>query len=235
MEDFKHRRKKLEFWSRTGEVLGSSKYSETQVWSTGGGGSGYVHPQHGGRINVSAPQVHSRSITHHEFWMNTPDGREHSVKLANKDIPLREGQKITLISCGRKGKRSGYYTILVNHSAGKHWFINTANDLNRLFGLERVTGVSVLLAVVVLFAVAFLTVDPWPPAAWIHIFKYLSLSRIWEIMRDQASWKIAGIAAGVVFAYRVVRKLVRLSRLKSRLTQQLRTLAQDAYSAVRKA
>lgn len=248
MEDFKHRRKKLEFWSLTGEVLGSNKYSKTQVWSSGGGGGGYVHPQHGGTINVSAPQVHSRSITHHEFWIKTPDGGEHSIQLVDSDIPLREGQKVTLISCGRKGKGSAYYTILVNHSARKHWFIRTASDLVRLLKLERNT---VLLSVILLFLVGYFTTEVWVWRYWCSggqgcsiaflwswigggsIFNMIwnSTRNLWDLMWVHAWWNIAGLAAGMFFIYR----MVRLSRLKFRLTRRLETLAQEAYSSDRKA
>lgn len=111
MEDFKHGRKTVAFWAMTGEVLDSSKYSETHVSvsSSGGGGSGYIHPQYRGHINVQAPQVHSTStsIVNHEFWIRTKDGSEKPAELRNVDIPLRAGQKITLISCGNKKKNSG--------------------------------------------------------------------------------------------------------------------------------
>ena len=118
MDSFKHKNKEIEFWQVTGEVLGQNKYSETHVSSSGGGG--HV-TQHGG--HVSAPKVHSTTVTNHEFWIKTDDGTEESVQLSGYDIPLREGQRITLISAGVKGYDSGYFSILVNHNTSKHWFI----------------------------------------------------------------------------------------------------------------
>ena len=91
LESFKHNNKEIVFWEITGEVMSSNKHSETQVWSSGGGG--YVGPQGG---QVAAPTVQSRAITNHEFWLKTTDGKEKSIQLSDVDIPLREGQKITL-------------------------------------------------------------------------------------------------------------------------------------------
>ncbi len=118
MESFKHNNKEIAFWSKTGEVISQNKYSETHVSSSGAVG------------NVG-PTVHSTTVTKHEFWIRKEDGSEESIQLSGHDVPLREGQKITLIISGLKGGNYSYYTILVNHSANKHWFLENANSLNR--------------------------------------------------------------------------------------------------------
>lgn len=141
MESFKHKSKEIEFWSVTGVVLGQNKYSETHVSSSGGGGS--VGPYGG---HVSAPQIHSSTVTNHEFWIQQEDGTERCIQLSGHDIPLREGQKITLISAGLKEKDSGYFTILLNHAANKHWYLNNGNDLNRKLKIDQMSGKSLFLA-----------------------------------------------------------------------------------------
>jgi hypothetical protein len=141
MNSFVHRGKEVEFLQVTGEVLGSNKYSETHVSSSGGGG--YVG-KYGG--NVSAPQIHSTAVTNHEFWIKTEDGVEVDIKLQGTDIPLRVGQRISVIAATRKGSERMWYSVLVNHSAGKHWFINKADDLNKLLKLEQCTGKSLIVA-----------------------------------------------------------------------------------------
>ena len=126
LESFKHNNKEIVFWEITGEVMSSNKHSETQVWSSGGGG--YVGPQGG---QVAAPTVQSRAITNHEFWLKTTDGKEKSIQLSDVDIPLREGQKITLICASEKGVDSGKYAVLINHNAEKHWYIRSCDSLLR--------------------------------------------------------------------------------------------------------
>ncbi|MBO0399812.1 hypothetical protein ACK36F_07690 [Aeromonas veronii] len=212
MEDFTHCGKEVEFWQVTGEVLGSNKYSETHVSVSSSGGGGYVGPNGG---HVSAPSVHSTSstITNHEFWIKTEDGLEKDIKLRGVDVPLRPGQKITLISAKRKGADNGWYSILVNHSAGKHWFINSAEELNKKLKLELLTGKSLLIAGAIIWSVAYLTApEGYRGKSW-----------------DDASWGIALGAAGIFIVYRLIIKLSRVSGLIKKLESHLESLAQSAY------
>lgn len=215
MENFKHRKKEIEFWQLTGEVLGSDKYSETHVSVSSSGGGGYVGPNGG---HVSAPKVHSSSssITNHEFWIKTADGLEKDIKLKGADIPLRAGQKITLISAGRKGKDTGWYSVLVNHSAGKHWFINKADDLNNRLRIELMTGKSLIIAAIILFGTAYLTAPE-------------SYGYFLDRNFGRAEW---GVAWGLAIGFGVLRfliKTVRISSLYKRLNSHLENLAQQAY------
>ncbi|VVP59735.1 hypothetical protein PS850_06123 [Pseudomonas fluorescens] len=105
MESFKHKNKAVEFSKVTGEVLSQNKYSETRVSSSGGGG--YIGKQGG---HVQAPKIQTTIIKKQEFWIKKADGTEESVKLTGYDIPLREGQFITLISATTNDAKSTYYT-----------------------------------------------------------------------------------------------------------------------------
>ena len=212
MEDFTHRGKDVEFWQVTGEVLGTDKYSETHVSVSSSGGGGYVGAYGG---HVSAPTVHSTSstVTNHEFWIKTEDGLEKDIKLRGVDIPLRPGQKITLISAGRKGAGNGWHSILVNHSAGKHWFINNAEALNKKLKLELLTGKSLLIAGAIAWGIAYLTApNGYRGKNW-----------------NGASWEIALGAAGIFIVYRLVVKLSRASGLIKNLKTHLENIAHSAY------
>lgn len=120
MDSFKNHKKgtELEFSSYTGEVLDSNKYSETHVYSSGGGGT-----VNSGSGYVDGPTVHSSSSTVHEFWIKESNGIEKAISVSGYDIPLRAGQKITVIYAGQKGL-SQYLWALVNHNAQKHWFLS---------------------------------------------------------------------------------------------------------------
>lgn len=152
MEDFNYRGKTVVFWETTGIVLGTDKYSETHISSSGGGG--YVGP-HGG--HVSGPTVSSRTVTNHEFWIKKEDGSEQDIQLRGVDIPLRPGQKITIISSKLKDANSGWYTALVNHNAKKYWQVSNSKELNQLLRLEVVTFKSLLIAITLLPLVYFLS------------------------------------------------------------------------------
>ena len=129
MKDFVYQGKELfEFWKITGEVLDCKKYNETHISSSGGGGN---INQIGGYISghIDPQRIDSSTVTNLEIWIKTEDGSEKDIRLNGIDIPLRPGQKVTLISAGVKGAGQGLYSILVNHSAGKHWFITDALNL----------------------------------------------------------------------------------------------------------
>lgn len=151
MESFKHKNKAVEFSKVTGEVLSQNKYSETRVSSSGGGG--YIGKQGG---HVQAPKIQTTIIKKQEFWIKKADGTEESVKLTGYDIPLREGQFITLISATINDAKSTYYTALVNHSAKNHHVISNASDLNKYLKLDVIssTPTTILFVASVIFGAA---------------------------------------------------------------------------------
>ena len=149
MQKFNHRGKIVGFWTITGVVLGSDKYSETHVSSSGGGG--YVGP-HGG--HVTAPTVRSSTVTNHEFWIKTEDGAEEDIKFRCIDIPLRKEKKITIISAGQKGASKGWYAALINHNAKKYWHINKADDLCGLMKLETISLKSIVISIALWVSIA---------------------------------------------------------------------------------
>lgn len=238
MENFRYKNRELEFWSVTGEVIGQNKYSETHISSSGGGG--YIN-QHGGHI--SAPTISSSVVTNQEFWIRRANGVEKSVQLSGRDIPLRQGQVITLISAGLKGKDSGYYSILVNHNAKRHWFINKADQLNRNLRFYQITGKCILLAI----AIALL-ISQIPKSAIINATVFLlnimdfGLSHIMSPHNESSLlnsiWMsvhhlhpaVIGIAVAVCFLIiHVVTKIPRIIRMSSKLDAHLESLAQQAY------
>ena len=129
MHDFTHGDKTVSFTVLSGEVVGSEKVSETRVTSTGG-----VHVN-GNDRDVTPVRISSVSIINHEFWVKTPDGVEHDVKLRGVDIPLRTGQEISLISALNKDG-SPLHTILQNHTASKRWVLRDAKVLNTELALS---------------------------------------------------------------------------------------------------
>ncbi|AHF01714.1 hypothetical protein THIAE_08035 [Thiomicrospira aerophila AL3] len=207
MDDFKYGKKVVEFWQVTGEVLGSNKFSETYVSSSGGG------PNY-------APSIHSETVTNHEFWIKTEEGLEKDIKLRGIDVPLRVGQKITLVSAGLKGKDNGWYSLLINHSAGKHWFINNGVDLNNKLKLEKYTGIALLWALIIYLGVAVYTM-PMNIANFeiTHLEWYLSYANL----------QMATTAATAYLVLAFFWKRSKKVRVAKKLKQHLEDIAQDAY------
>ena len=170
MENFTwHNGKEFEFWALTGEVLSTNKLNETHVSSSGGGG--HVDPQYGG--HVAAAQVSSVVITTHEFWLKEEDGTEQAVQLRGKNIPLAVGQKVTLIAGSVLGEDQGYYVVLYNHNAKKHWLIQNGWSFYSCHVPETDEFMkSVKLGAVVISALL----------AWYYISGYLAIAIVvWSV------------------------------------------------------
>jgi hypothetical protein len=124
LDSFKAGKEDIRFWSFTGEVISQNKYSETHVWSSGGGG--HLGPRGG---HVAAAQTHSSVTTKQEFWLKLDDGTEKSVQLGGYDIPLRESQKISILMAQTETSESAYYAALINHTSSKTHTILSADSI----------------------------------------------------------------------------------------------------------
>lgn len=211
MEDFIHPSGIIAFQEIRGEVVGSERSSETHISSRGGtslvGGNG--------NVITTPPTISSSTVTTHDFWVKTEDGTEHNVRLINRDIPLRSGQDVSLISASHKGGKTGFYTVLVNHSAGKHWFINDANSLKTKLGFESPILsfiVSVFFAVVAFAIVTNITAN-------------------FYAITSTAPASYGLIVGGLVLLVRIILVSARSRNLTQLLQKHLENLAQKAYRA----
>lgn len=167
MEDFLYRGKIVHCNVITGEVLDSNKFMETHVSAQGGGGN---IGRHGGYIQKA--RIDSSSITHHEFWIKTEDGIERHIKLRGFDIPLRPGQKITLVTVQRKGFGYNWYAALVNHNAQKHWFMDSAEGLSAKLGLAGFSGIYACVGMIAAGGITYATAPirfgerEWEKSSW---------------------------------------------------------------------
>ena len=116
MEDFFYKNRVIKLISVTGEVVADRKLLETVVTLVGGS-------------ETVAPDIESYAVPRHEFWIKSTDGVEYDFQLRDVDIPLRDGQKITVISAVSVGTGKVNPAVMVNHTAGKHWYIDKAPAL----------------------------------------------------------------------------------------------------------
>lgn len=137
MESFQGEKETALFSDRIGTVIRSTKRSETHVSSSGGGGyldkgTGYVAPA----------TISSTVVTRHEFWVRTDEGVDVPVQLTDVDIPLAEGQRISLVygALGigttrwmRRPRRAANASTprmvqLINHSSQQSWTLHSATE-----------------------------------------------------------------------------------------------------------
>jgi len=107
--------KTVQFLVIRGEVLSTDRNYETHVTATGGGG--YVD-KHGG--DVAPPKITSHAIEKHEFWIKDATGVERSFWLHNAHIPLRPGQRVSVVLAHRTEDETSRVVAVVNHSA-ENW------------------------------------------------------------------------------------------------------------------
>ncbi len=93
--------------------------------------AGYGSASHSTHSNLS---VSANSATEHEFWLLTDQGIEQPFQLSNHDIPLRAGQRITLIFSSRPNGRNRP-VVIINHNAQRFWQLHSGASLNALYGL----------------------------------------------------------------------------------------------------
>jgi hypothetical protein len=147
MEPFEYRGMKLEVWTQGGTVLSTSKHSRTDVASYGGGG--WVG-QHGG--SISAPTIVSSTTTTQEIWIRRENGEETAIQLSGVDVPVREGQRVTVIAAKSPRAKDGFWVTLVNHSANRHWRLSTnveASKAGRLGAYPLIKWYDFLVALLI--------------------------------------------------------------------------------------
>ncbi|GLR63957.1 hypothetical protein GCM10007878_13950 [Marinospirillum insulare] len=190
-------------------MLSQSKHSETHISSSGGSAS---TDRHGAR--VSGPTVSSDVVTKHEIWLKEEDGNEFSFTLINEDIPIREGQKISLIFCGLKDENDGYRSALVNHSSKKHWLFQNADSLIRLLDL----GVKPS-ALELLITIPFILLTLY------EILMFLVGSKGFGLI----TWSIYLVAFSIYAYYKIIPKSKDHLKDRKNLNKHLETLVQQEY------
>lgn len=214
MEDFNYRGKKVVFSRISGIVIHSSKWGETHLSASGGGGKVDI-TDYQGQVHFRPVEVNSQTVTKHEFWIKTEDGLEKSVKLSGHDIPLRPGQKITLIYASSKEGGRRWLTIIVNHNARMHWYVREANNLIDLFDLETFSAIILDLVIFALAAGALV---------------YLSAPVVDGVKKlENASWILSLGLPLAYIGYRLFTMMKRYTNVRSSLDAHLDKLAQEAY------
>ena len=144
MESYKHKDKEVVFWSVTGEVLSQNKFSETDVYS-----------RSRGTLQGGGEYVTSKVTTKHDVWIKKEDGSEENLNLDNKEISLREGQKVTLVYAGYK-KDKGYPCLLINHNSKVYGILNDGESLDEYLHIESRSLIPILVFIAKPFLLIFL-------------------------------------------------------------------------------
>lgn len=221
MEDFVYKGKRIEFTSVTGTVLSSDKREHTETYTSTSGGGGYIH-NGTGYINAPRTTTRSTTVTNHEFWLSLENGEERSIKLSGTDIPLREGQKVTMVSARKPGENSGEWTLLVNHSAGRYWNVLDAagfiGEFDLIFPFEYLEKlmVSLTLGIPTLF----------------NLYGFMFLKKHGFVDIFLATFLGAFLGYGLYWAFFLIsllKKSIESPSLRKRIDAHLDLIAQELF------
>ena len=137
-----------------GVLLETTGTKETVVTGSisGGGGGGYLD-RGSGKIESTtiSGSIGSYSVDHQQVWIKEGDGSERSFRWKGRDIPLREGQKISIVSVAEEGTL--YVVAVVNHTA-KTYSLAFSDDkwVLETIGVQKPNGNTALLVGAIVWA-----------------------------------------------------------------------------------
>ena len=125
----------LYIFTRGGTVIDVQKGMKITTTSTTSGGGGYVHPTYGG--SISAPSTTTTHTSHEvtTLFIRDVDGDEFNAEFTDSCVPVRTGNRVSVVFAGNKSVKQGYRAALVNHDTGKQgvitevggWLVNSAS------------------------------------------------------------------------------------------------------------
>lgn len=101
----------------TGTVEETGKNMETRV--SGGGGGGATYGGYGGTAPVT---IRSQTVVHDQLFVTDASGAEHSFQLQDFNLACRTGHKVSVIWAIKKGKPTGKYICVVNHTTNNNFY-----------------------------------------------------------------------------------------------------------------
>lgn len=105
-----------EVWAdvHLGKVVSSSRWSQTHVSSSGGGGRIV-----GGTGYIAAPTIESSTSDKNEVFSISSDGQESRFVFENRAVGFREGNRILVAWGSETGSKNGQYYYLENLDTGE--------------------------------------------------------------------------------------------------------------------
>jgi len=101
-------------------------------------------------------RINSSTVVQQEFFLLADDGKEVAVQLTGHDIPVRDGNNITMIG-GEVSGKGGYWVRMINHDTGRYWDLANS-DVYRKWGMvSPLKRFLVLFGLIILGPILFFT------------------------------------------------------------------------------
>lgn len=123
LKPFSFGRKEVNITGFTGRIVGSSKRSETHITHTSG--TTYTNSVTG-TVETTPGSTSSSTVVKQEFFLRDDQGSEVPYQLSGVDLPVHDGQTVTMISADTVNGKWHWYERLVVHDTGKWYSITDA-------------------------------------------------------------------------------------------------------------
>ena len=146
LKKLKHGRKEITFFEHSGKVTGDKVWSETNVTSSGGGGtvaygSGYVR----------APTIHSSVTTNREIWIRKDDDSEFCVTNYGNNVKVNHGHDVSVVYAGFNN--SGHAIAIVNRTTG-YWHL--LDDINNFYRKNILSWLDIVIEIMPFILIVFI-------------------------------------------------------------------------------
>src|SRR5207245_4105989 len=93
-----------------------------------------------GGDRYSIPHVSSNVVVKQEFFLLTEDGREVPIQLSGVDIPVRDGQTVTMIAGGvHPDGRDNYWVRMAVHDTGRYYAVDDDGRMRQTWKVGAAT------------------------------------------------------------------------------------------------
>jgi len=175
MSEYKFYNTKFIFWVLNGQVIEQRHFTSTDVRG---------RTQNDGKVYVD-----SKTTEMNEVWIRGTDGSEFSLTLANSNLPLRNGQDVSILCIKKENDQQGLYCGIKNKATGKWFQIKSGGDIATRYGLVKtgcLKSVWILIKMILLYIAALL----------VSYFAYLYITG-----KELGGDTISQISFAVVIAY----------------------------------
>jgi hypothetical protein len=131
----------------TGKVTATRKQKETQIQSS--------TQYHG---NQAVTSTSSSTVDHHELFIADETGNERAFSMIDMDIPVREGNTVSVIWVVPEGVESGPHIQIYNHNTGDRRVVQPKSILSWFMKPKMIVWGTTAAVVVVGFIVSWIIV-----------------------------------------------------------------------------
>jgi hypothetical protein len=111
-----------------------------------------------GSVSVPVNDIHTETEIESEFWLTDKNGKEKHFSFDHEIVPMKNGQRISVIWGALTGTERGKYKCIYNHATGAFKMLpNSFGDLGVVRpsrnGVDITMGAAIVLLLLVLFGI----------------------------------------------------------------------------------